>query len=310
MHDDILRPSPIDLEKELDVDSLQLYLGVLASLRALPASFSFSHSMSGIKAIDLFNLNMLLGAAIEDQVVKALNSTRSLWDPMGKWEDCVFVRRSQSFPDVRLVRRSFDGVETIMGIELKGWYVLSKESVPSMRYQIAPAACAPMDLVCVVPWYLDNAVSGEPRVLTPWVEQARYAAEWRDYWWEYVRGGRGAPERKRVIQPENVGPYPSKSDFAHAVPVHDAGDNFGRLPRCRPLMDSFIDETLSQEILGIPIRDWIWFIGLHKDTANPEDVSKQLKGKIQAHDEAFAEEEAEKLVGLLRRLQCEFDFGD
>ena len=55
----------------------------------------------------------------------------------------MFIRRSQSFPDVRLVRRTLESVDVIMGIELKGWYVLSKEKVPSFRYQVAVGRALP-----------------------------------------------------------------------------------------------------------------------------------------------------------------------
>ena len=157
MHDDVSRPARLYMPDCVGESESRLYDGVIAALKALPVSFDFPHSFSGIKAANLFNLNALIGATIEDQVVAALNRTRTVWDPEHEWEDCMFIRRSQSFPDVRLVRRTLESVDVIMGIELKGWYVLSKEKVPSFRYQVAVGACAPMDLICVVPWYLDNA---------------------------------------------------------------------------------------------------------------------------------------------------------
>lgn len=45
---------------------------------------------------------------------------------------------------------------------LKGWWMLAKEKVPSLRYQVSPDACTDWDLVCCVPWHLDSAVSGVP----------------------------------------------------------------------------------------------------------------------------------------------------
>lgn len=95
-----------------------------------------------------------------------------------------FVRSSQTFPDVRLVAQNGDGSEDIaMGIELKGWYLLSKERIPSFRYTVTPRACALQDLLVVVPWHLRNVLSGEPIVHEPYIEQARYAAEYRNWWW-------------------------------------------------------------------------------------------------------------------------------
>jgi hypothetical protein len=71
-----------------------------------------------------------------------------------------------------------------MGIELKGWYLLSKEGVPSLRFQTTPAACSPFDLIAVVPWHLSNVLSGTPVAREPWVSSARHAAEFRNHWWE------------------------------------------------------------------------------------------------------------------------------
>ena len=297
-----LEPSPAYLPALIDKTSMDLYNGVLAALMALPASFSFPHPISGVRATDLFNLNSLIGAAIEDQVVEALNRSRSVWDPDHNWDECVFERRSQSFPDVRLVRRALAGEEVVLGIELKGWYTLSKERVPSFRYQVAPNACAPMDVLCVVPWYLDNAVSGEAKVLTPWIVQARYAAEWRDYWWTELRTSKDDEIRKGIDYPTNVKPYPSKSEMAHAVPRNDSGGNFGRLPRCRPLMDEFIQETLAEEVLGIALADWVSFIALHTDGADAEIITRELARKLAERQGATSDLKAERALALLKEL--------
>jgi hypothetical protein len=135
-------------------------------LRALPGYFTSETIIEGIEAGDLFSLNAVLGNAIEIQVVQALNKIRSVWDPDDKWEAHRFERRSQSFPDVRLIARQEGGVvDTAMGVELKGWYILSKEQEPSFRYTITAAACSPYDLIAIVPWYLKNVLSGSPVVL-------------------------------------------------------------------------------------------------------------------------------------------------
>lgn len=304
-------PKIVDLSKVLDKKTLLLHQGVKTALMSLPAGFSFPHPISGVNATDLFNLNTLIGAAIEDQVVATLNRSRTIWDPDHQWDDCIFVRYSQSFPDVRLVRRGRESVQIIMGIELKGWFVLSKEREPSLRYQIAASACSATDLVCVVPWYLDNAVCGEARVLVPWIEQARYAALWRDYWWENVRKSKDNEEKRRVTQPaDDIRPYPSKADLAHAVPVHDGGGNFGRLPRCKPLMDTFVEDTLNEDILGIPVRGWVDFLSLYKDNADPVSIVKKLSDKVKTRNGQMCEDESEELLALLRKLSNDFDFGE
>ncbi len=303
----VAAPAPLNLPDVLVENELRLYEGVLAALRALPASFSFPHPVSGIRVTDLFNLNSLIGAAIEDQVVVTLNRTRSIWDPDHEWDDCMFVRRSQSFPDVRLIRRGLFGAENVMGIELKGWCTLSKEGVPSFRYQVAKDACAKMDLLCVVPWYLDNAVSGEAKVLEPWIEQARYAAEWRDYWWEYRRKGSDSSELRKIVQPDNVSPYPLKSEIAHAVPVKDSGGNFGRLPRCKPLMSEFIDRALDEQVLGVSLRDWVNFISLHTDNPDSAKNTEALLRHVEEKALLKSEENAEEVIGLLKALANKLD---
>ncbi len=119
----------------------------------LPGFFEFGTRIEGIDATDLFSLNSVLGTSIEVQVVHTLNKMRGVWDPDEEWVGYRFERQSQTFPDVRLVRRSSGAPEIAMGIELKGWYLLSKEGVPSLRFQTTPAACSPFDLIAVVPWH-------------------------------------------------------------------------------------------------------------------------------------------------------------
>lgn len=93
-----------------------------------------------------------------------------------------FERQAQTFPDVRLVSVGGSEIDIALGIELKGWYLLAKEGMPSLRLTVNPAACAPHDLVAVVPWYLSNVLSGVPTVLMPWIHRAGSAAEHRNHW--------------------------------------------------------------------------------------------------------------------------------
>ena len=115
------------------------------------------------------------GGTIEAQTVMLLNSLRSIWDPQGKWADKEFRRYPESFPDVRLVGSNKDD-SPLIGIELKGWYLLSKESEPSLRYKASADAVTEWDLICCVPWGLSNVLSGKPVVYEPYVEQAKFLA--------------------------------------------------------------------------------------------------------------------------------------
>ena len=58
--------------------------------------------IAGVMATDLHTLNTVLGATIEEQVVRTLNLIRTTWDPDGRYALYSFVRQPQTFPDVRL----------------------------------------------------------------------------------------------------------------------------------------------------------------------------------------------------------------
>ena len=150
-------------------------LGTLVSnvrdaISALPVYFRTATRIEGLDGGELFNLSAVLGSAIEVQVVETLNRIREVWDPDDRWPRHRFVRSAQTFPDVRLLAHGRDGTaEIALGIELKGWYLLSREREPSFRYTVAPTACAPQDLLVVVPWHLKNVLSGEPVVHEPYI---------------------------------------------------------------------------------------------------------------------------------------------
>ncbi len=226
-------------------------------MTALPSSFESETVISGIRATDIFTLNTALGATIEDQVVATLNGMRATWDPAGEYKSYRFVRQSQTFPDVLLKKRLPAGEDDVLfGIELKGWYLLAKERVPSLRFCTDPDACAPPDLVAVVPWALSNVLSGTPIAFDPWSELARYAAEYRNYHWAYVReiGKNGSP---KINRPSDPRPYPKKADHVADSAVVDAG-NFGRLARTG-IMDDYIASAMREEICGVPAPVWINF---------------------------------------------------
>lgn len=273
--------------------------GVKAALRALPGEFSHPHPISGVDATDLFSLNSFLGSGIELEVVRTLNALRTIWDPRSEWSNYRFERSAQSFPDVRLVNRGIQGVPIALGIELKGWWMLAKEGVPSLRYLVSADACTRWDLVCCVPWHLSSAVSGEAVVVEPWVESAKYAALWRDYWWTQVRVTKGD---STIVQPVDPRPYPAKADSVNVVASQDTGGNFGRLPRCRPLMDDFVDATMRVPIVGIEARAWVHFLKVHTESVGSDAVIRQLQRQLRGMDKQVAPERAEQILTRVREL--------
>jgi hypothetical protein len=272
---------------------------VRTALMVLPGFFEFGTRFEGIDATDLFSLSAVLGATIEAQVVRTLNNMRTEWDPDDEWAGYRFVRQPQTFPDVLLARRGVGAPDIAMGIELKGWYLLSKEGVGSFRFAETPAACSVFDLIMIVPWRLSNVMSGTPVASDPWVTSARYAAELRNYWWEHIRK---TTHPVGIKHPAGVQPYPTKDMSILDIPEYDGGGNFGRLPRVAGLMDDFVAAAKAQEALGIPIRDWVSFLQLHSESSDPEAVSERLLSELKAATRKRSEQDAQQVLALLGQL--------
>ena len=243
-------------------EHFELWVRVRDALRALPDYFASETIIEGMLATDIFSLNTPLATTIEEQVVSTLNQMRPVWDPTRHYQTYSFVRQSQTFPDV-LLRRQTDGQDVILGIELKGWYLLAKEGEPSYRFTVSPDAYEPADMLVVVPWVLSNVLSGTPVILRPFIELARYAAEYRNYYWQYVR--KSQSQDRSVILAEGVSPYPTKSDQISDRAAGDRGNNFGRIAR-DGVMKEYIEIMREMDVRGIPAKDWSEFFSKHRDS--------------------------------------------
>lgn len=252
-----------------------LFRRVMETLAALGVHFRSETQISGINATDIFTLNAALGATIEEQVVESLNNARAIWDPDDEYRTFEFVRQAQTFPDVLL--RSHAGpqgdAQIVMGIELKGWYLLAKEGEPSFRFQVTPQACAPQDLIVVVPWVLGNVLSGPAKVLRPYIEYARYAAEYRNYHWEHLRE---THLPRGISSPDSIAPYPRKSDPICDQPVSDAGRNFGRFARTG-IMDDYLTDARSELVRGIEAGHWLTFFKAFQENAPAEAIERAIE---------------------------------
>ena len=227
--------------------------------------------ISGIMATDLHTLNTVLGATIEEQVVQTLNLIRNTWDPDEKYSLYSFVRQAQTFPDV-LLRKVSTG-DVLLGIELKGWYLLAKEAEPSLRFRATIGACARQDLIAVVPWVLGNVISGSPIIFEPFVESARYAAAYRNYHWRHVRQTK---QHTGIEAPEGITPYPSKSDRILDRPVADGGGNFGRLARTG-MMDVYMRKLDDLRLCGIKTVFWREFLKTFQEGTADDQARTALK---------------------------------
>lgn len=276
---------------------------VADAIGALPFYFTSTINIEGLDAADLFSLNTLLGGAIENQTVETLNRIRSVWDPDEEWQEYGFKRFPQSFPDVRLVRQGAVS-EPALGIELKGWYLLSKEAEPSFRFTATAAACSPWDLIAVVPWSLSNVLSGTPKAEIPFVEQARYAADMRTYYWQHGRKGNAVGRNTAIDHPPGVSPYPPAGATISDHPKSDSGGNFGRVARVRGLMDTWKDGLLDTPLSGIAVRHWIRFLGAFSESNDPDAVAARIETLLKGDLAALTDEQAERVVSLLNEMKA------
>ena len=271
---------------------------VSEAVLAMPSYFSSPTNIEGLAATDLFVLNTVLGATIEVQVVETLNRMRDVWDPDDQWPLYGFERQAQTFPDVLLRRRtSAGGYEVALGVELKGWYILAKEGVPSFRYTVTPDACTDWDLLIVVPWRLSNVLSGVPRISAPGVWSARHAGDMRNHWWQHVRRTSG---NRTIRSPESVTPYMPR-DNTSDKPAYDGGGNFGRIARIG-MMDDWVNETRRQPLAGIPAQDWIAFIRKYAEDSDPEGIWTKLQAEARRQLAGGTADAAREATQALRRF--------
>ena len=230
----------------------------MQAIYTAPSHFVTSTNIEGLIASDIFTLNTTLAATIEESVVRTMNSLRTVWDPKSEYLEYSFVRQSQTFPDVVLVKID-NGTIPLMGIELKGWYLLAKEKQPTYRFTATEKACSPWDLLVVVPWVLSNVLAGSPMLFRPFVRTADHCAKRRNYYWQHIRK---TALDKGIDIPSDVHPYPKKSDRISDKAANDSGGNFGRLSRYG-IMDDYIRSMLSEDVRGIAVEEWVDFFKQH-----------------------------------------------
>ena len=248
----------------------QLYRNIREAIACLPMYFRTETHISGIMATDLHTLNTVLGATIEEQVVRTLNLIRNTWDPDEQYSLYSFVRQAQTFPDV-LLRKVSTG-DVLLGVELKSWYLLAKEAEPSLRFQATIEACAEQDLIVVVPWVLGNVISGSPILFEPFTESAKYAAAYRNYHWQHVRQTK---QHTDIETPVGVTPYPNKSDPILDKPRSDGGGNFGRLARTG-MMDTYMEKLDELQLCGIKTVYWREFLKIFQEGTTDVQVRAAL----------------------------------
>lgn len=299
---------------------VKLEANVRDALASLPAHFASQTFIEGLEAGDLFSLNSMLGGNIEVQVVQTLNRLRAVWDPDEEWEEYRFVRSAQTFPDVRLETasptRTSRGQTVAIGVELKGWYLLSREGEPSFRYTVSRDACDERDLLCIVPWHLANVLAGRPVVYPRFVMSAQEAVDQRnDYWTRHRRevdeqaaakalaDGRtpkaNPPGYYDIASPsgDSVHPYPPPKAKVSDKAVHDSGKNFGRVARTKG-MDPYVQRLLTSRVSGIEARHWVAFFKTYSESTKGDLHQKVLRHLAR---QRAGEDEDDELKTLLLR---------
>lgn len=115
----------------------------------------------------------------------------------------------------------------------------------------------------------------------PFIEQARYVAEYRNWWWSSERKTSDAPEQREIRRPtDGVGPYPEPKTRIADRAVKDGGGNFGRIARVEGLMDDWTATMRKQPIGGIPAEHWISFFRLHAEAKDPAEILQHLTKEL------------------------------
>lgn len=294
---------PSRLFPHKDWQHFQLWERINALFSSLPNYFETELIVRGINVTEIFSLGSALTSVVDVQVVAILNKLRPVWDPDNKYADYAFIRQSQTFPDV-LLRNQRDSQDILFGIELKSWYLLSKEGEPSFRYQVTSEACTVPDLLVVIPWLLSDVISGTPKLMMPYKELARYASEYRNYYWWKSRIERNEVPDIRKPPVENRHPYPNSKQESSDEAEGDKGGNFGRIARSG-ILDEYITSLKEQDYLGIKIRHWITFFKAISENRTDVEIDRKLQSlKTLVHTELPQTKESQKtFLELLERVE-------
>ena len=162
-------------------------------------------------------------------------------------------------------------------------------------------ACAEQDLLVVYPWTLAEVLSGAPRLLRPFVSEARYAAQMRNYYWQYKRQAQNAA----VVPAPHQSPYPAKADKFNDEAASDTGGNFGRVARSE-IMDAFIAALMDVPLSGVPARYWQQFLQIFAEGISGAEVDRKI-ARLRASAEsagltATAPNTFDKIETALREL--------
>ena len=168
---------------------------------------------------------------MEKQLAISLENHRTLWDPHNEYADHHWFHQGDVFPDL-FFSKGRDGKElrenVRVAIEVKSWYIFSKESEPSLRFKQAGCFVNDTCIVVIFPWFLTNVVGGRVAVLPPIVLSAIDIVKDRDaHWKKNEIRDHDYFEEKNGKAPK---PFQSIENKRFTV-VSSANTNFGRIFR-------------------------------------------------------------------------------
>ncbi len=133
-------------------------------------------------------------------------------------------------------------------------------------------------------------------LMTPFVAEARYTAEMRNYYWQHSRRSTGNTD---IHEARDQGHYPKRGDRFSDEPASDAGKNFGRASRAG-IMKNFISTTFGEVVAGIPLDAWNTFFKNFREGLSLAEVAGEIRRRralLQVDDEQEGD-----LAQLLRRM--------
>ncbi len=219
----------------------------------------------------LNRFNNYVGQGIEELIGTQLNSAlKSSWttDP-----NLEFVRNAVQFPDLYLVDRQHK--RFLLSIEIKSWFVFAIDDITA-RFEAAPNLIRDDSLLVLFPWCMTKLISGTPKLLEPYIGNARALAQRRDNIWlaggvrEFNQGNVSAARRIELPPTAEAALNKTKTKSVayqlKGTVFEKESDNFGKIWR---IYDSqintiFYPKTLQNQVLGKSIAQWRNQLGIDK----------------------------------------------
>ena len=108
---------------------------------------------------------------------------------------------------------------------------------------------------------------------SPFIESARYAADYRNYHRQCVRE---TTQDTAIDIPQGVRPYPVKADQILDKPHKDGGGNFGRLARTG-MMDVYMTKLNEIQLCGIKTVYWRQFLKAFQESTTDAQARLALE---------------------------------